>query len=111
MLVAKGRGEVSMRREYLLRPEVLLGFAGSVGGDLGCTRTGADRVLATGETLDSKALASVPSNVRDLSVYTSDGFGLQKQAQESFPKDISIPEVQQPERQYRGFGLSRYLSR
>ena len=74
----------------------------------GSKRVQADRVLATGETLDPKALASVPSNVRDLSVYTSDGSGLQKQSQQAIPKEITIPEVQQqPERQYRGFGLSR----
>ena len=73
----------------------------------GSKRIQADRILATGETLDPKALASIPSSVRDLSVYTSDGSSLQKQKQEPVPKEISIPEVQQPERQYRGFGLSR----
>ncbi len=74
----------------------------------GSKRVQADRVLATGETLDPKALASVPSNVRDLSVYTSDGSGLQNQTQQAIPKEITVPEVQlQPERQYRGFGLSR----
>ena len=71
----------------------------------GSKRIQADRILATGETLDAKALASVPSNVRDLSLYTSDGFSLQKQ--QAVPKEITLPEVQQPERQYRGFGLSR----
>ena len=73
----------------------------------GSKRIQADRILATGESLDQKLLASIPSSVRDLSVYTSDGSSLQKQKQESVPKEISVPEVQQPERQYRGFGLSR----
>ena len=72
----------------------------------GSKRIQADRILATGETLNQKALTSIPSNVRDLSVYTSDGSSLQKQKQEPVSKEISIPEVQ-PERQYRGFGLSR----
>ena len=54
-------------------------------------RVQADRVLATGETLNRKDLTAVPSNVRELSVYTSDRSGLQKkaqkQAQESIPKE------------------------
>ena len=72
----------------------------------GSKRVQADRVLATGETLDPKALASVPSNVRDLSLHTSDGSNLQKQEQ-GFSKKVTVPEIQQPERKYQGFGLSR----
>ena len=72
----------------------------------GSKRIQADRVVATGESLDQKALAAVPSNVRDLSLHTSDGSSREKQEQ-TVPKEIAVPEVQQPERQYRGFGLSR----
>ncbi len=73
----------------------------------GSKRIQADRVLATGETLNAKALASVPSNVRDLSLHTSDGSSFRKQEQQAIPREITLPEVQQPERQHRGFGLSR----
>lgn len=76
----------------------------------GSKRVQADRVLATGETLEAKALAAVSSNVRDLSLYTSDGSGLAKherKQEEAISKEVAIPEIQQPEHQYRGFGLSR----
>ena len=75
----------------------------------GSKRVQADRVLATGESLDAKAVASVSGRVRDLSVYTSDGSSLQKQKQEQtpIPKEVAIPEIPQPQRQYHGFGLSR----
>ena len=77
----------------------------------GSKRIQADRVLATAETLNQKDLAAIPRNVRDLSLYTSDGSGFQKQepkqAKEAIPNEIAVPEIQQPQRQHHGFSLSR----
>ena len=69
----------------------------------GGQRVSADRVLATGEALDSKALAGIPAHARDVSLHTSDGSVQQKQQEQtSIPTKEVAPPVQQ---QSQGFGL------
>ena len=73
----------------------------------GSQRVAADRVLATGEALDQKTLQAVPFKTPDLTLYTSDGSGPQKQEQIENTKPIAIPEPQHAhsQRLQQDFGL------
>lgn len=77
----------------------------------GQRRISADRVIATGETLETKDLTAVPYKNRDIALYTSDGSVPQLQQQEQTPvKQALTPEPQQqiirPQQQQQDFGLS-----
>ncbi len=65
----------------------------------GGQRVSADRILATGEALDSKALAGIPAHARDVSLHTSDVSVQQKQQEQtSVPTKEVAPPVQQQSR-------------
>ena len=62
----------------------------------GQRRISADRVIATGETLEAKDLIAVPYKNRDIALYTSDGSIPQARQQEQTPpKQALTPEPQQ----------------
>ena len=60
----------------------------------GSQRVSADRVIATGEALDQKTLQAVPFKTPDLTLYTSDGSGPQKQEQIENTQSIARPDSQ-----------------
>ncbi len=73
----------------------------------GSQRVSADRVIATGEALDQKTLQSVPFKTPDLTLYTSDGSGPQKQEQIGNTQQIAHPDPQHAhsQRLQHDFGL------
>ncbi len=73
----------------------------------GSQRVAADRVLATGEALDQKTLQAVPFKTPDLTLYTSDSSGHQKQEQIANTQPIAISDSQHAhsQRLQQDFGL------
>jgi len=68
-------------------------------------RVSADRVLATGESLDTKALAGIPPVAREVALYTSDGSSPQKQPTQSSNNEVSQKQTPPTQQQYQGYGL------
>ncbi len=68
-------------------------------------RVSANRVLATGETLDAKALAGIPPAAREIALHTSNEPSSQKQSANSPTNEVSQKQTPLIQQQSQGYGL------
>jgi hypothetical protein len=68
-------------------------------------RVYANRVLATGETLDAKALAVIPPAAREIALYTSNNPSSQKHSANSPANEVSHKQIAHIQQRSQGFGL------